>query len=71
MRLEVQEEQEAGVTREDNLLKLMIGMIPIDRDKLEITEELAEDTHRIILEMAIKKVMMLMMMMIWKISKES
>jgi len=70
MKLEVQEEEEEGVTLEDNPPSLMIGMIPIGRDRLEITEELAGDTHHIILEMGIKKVKMLMMM-IRKTSKES
>jgi hypothetical protein len=70
MRLKVQEEEEVGVAPEVNPLSLMIGMIPTGRDRLEITEELAGDTHHIILEMGIKKVKMLMMM-IKKTSNES
>lgn len=70
MRLEVQEEEEEGATPGDNPPSLMIGMIPAGRDRLVITEKLAGDTHLIILEMAIEKVKMLMMMT-RKTSKES
>ena len=45
-------------------------MIPTDKDKVEITKELAGDTLLMFQEMAIEKVKMLMMM-IKKISKEN
>ena len=48
----------------------MIGLNPIGRDRAEITKELAGDTLLMFLEMAIKKVKMLMMM-IKKISREN
>ena len=48
----------------------MIGLNPIGRDRAEITKELAGDTLLMFLEMAIKKVKMLMMM-IKTISREN